>query len=163
MASVDNDKHGLMVSLLYGTGMRVGELVRLRVGNVDFESGVIHVRSGKGGKDRMALLPKRLRGPLWRLCLRCRAGDWLFDGRRGHLRVATVQAVVRKAGLKAGIGVTVTPHMLRHSFATHLLESGVDLRYIQKLLGHASLNTTEIYTHVSSKRLADLASPLDFI
>jgi integrase/recombinase XerD len=144
-----------LIMILYSSGLRVGEVVRLRPEDVDRDRGLLRVRSGKGGKDRFTLLSQRALKALDRhLIYRGEdAGPWLFPGdRKGrHLNTRTVQKAVARAASLAKIGKRVTPHVLRHSFATHLLDAGTDLRYIQELLGHASVRTTEIYTHVSNK------------
>lgn len=159
---VENPKHKCMIQILYGTGVRVGELVRLRMRDIDFARDCIRVVQGKGAKDRMGLLPKSIRELLERQRSVKHPTDFLFtsyDG--GRLTEATVQKVVRHAAKLAGVQKEVTPHTLRHSFATHLLESGTDIRYIQALLGHAKLATTQIYTKVSSQALGGIKSPLD--
>lgn len=159
---MENPKHKCMIQMLYGTGMRVGELVRLRMRDIDFERKCIRVVQGKGAKDRMALLPKNIRDLLKQQRGVKQPTDFLFtsyDG--GRLTEATVQKAVRHAAQIAGVQKEVTPHTLRHSFATHLLEAGTDIRYIQELLGHAKLATTQIYTKVSSQSLGAIKSPLD--
>lgn len=165
--AVRNPTHQAIVMLLYSSGMRVSELVCLRPDDLDRDRGVIRIRAGKGGKDRYTLLSRRATEAVdvhlapWKL--RDGPPRWLFPGKDPdrHLHQRTIQKVVAKAGRKAGIGKRVTPHVLRHSFATHLLESGTDLRYIQELLGHATSRTTEIYTHVSNQTLATIRNPLD--
>jgi len=160
--STVNPKHKCMIQILYGTGVRVGELVRLRMKDIDFERNCIRVVQGKGAKDRMGLLPKSIRDLLEGQKRVKQPTDFLFtsyDG--GRLTEATVQKVVRSAAQLAAIQKEVTPHTLRHSFATHLLESGTDIRYIQELLGHAKLATTQIYTKVSAQSLGAIKSPLD--
>lgn len=159
---VENPKHKCMIQLLYGTGMRVGELTRLRMRDIDFERNCIRVVQGKGAKDRIGLLPKSIRDLLERQRSVKHPTDFLFTGYdRGRLTEATVQKVVRSAARLAKISKEVTPHTLRHSFATHLLEAGTDIRYIQELLGHAKLATTQIYTKVSAQSLGAIKSPLD--
>ena len=159
---VKNPKHKCMIQILYGTGVRVGELTHLRMRDIDFDRNCIRVVQGKGAKDRMALLPKSIRELLEQQKSVKKSEDFLFtsyDG--GRLTEATIQKVVRHAAQLAEIQKEVTPHTLRHSFATHLLESGTDIRYIQELLGHAKLATTQIYTKVSSQSLGAIKSPLD--
>lgn len=160
--SMKNLKHKCMIQMLYGTGMRVGELVHLRMRDIDFERNCIRVVQGKGAKDRQALLPKTVRETLERQAKIKQGGDFLFTGYDGgRLTEATIQKVVAQAAVRAGIAKMVTPHTLRHSFATHLLENGTDIRYIQELLGHAKLQTTQIYTHVAASAIGGIASPLD--
>jgi len=159
---MDNPKHRCMLQLLYGTGMRVGELVRLRMGDVDFERGLIIVKYGKGAKDRLVMLPAAVHATLVNQRRLKTLNDFLFtNGRGGRLTEKTIQKVVQQAARKACVEKVVTPHTLRHSFATHLLEQGTDIRYVQELLGHSSVKTTQIYTHVTSTHIAHLASPLD--
>ncbi len=161
-SAVGNVKHLCMLQLLYGAGLRVGELVRLRMKDIDFDRNLIHVVLGKGAKDRFTLLPQSLRETLLNQKRLKQPDDFLFTSYdRGHLTEATIQKVVGAAALRAKIGKSVSPHTLRHSFATHLLEAGTDIRYIQELLGHAKLATTQIYTHVTSASLTQVTSPLD--
>jgi len=154
-----------LVMLLYSGGLRVSEVVRLRMEDLDGDRGLLRVRSGKGKKDRYTLLSRRALEAVERhLLFQDRPGSpWLFPGERKerHLGTRSVQKMVSRARARAGIRKRVTPHTLRHSFATHLLEAGTDLRYIQELLGHASSRTTEIYTHVSNRDLSRIRNPLD--
>ena len=196
--------HGLMARLLYGTGMRLMEVVRLRVKDVDFERLEIVVRDGKGGKDRVTMLPRKLATPLqehmvWRRRLFeddtakgmadvflpdalerkypnagkswgwqyiFPSGSYSVDPRSGaerrhHMDEKLLQRSMKKAVQAASIAKPATPHTLRHSFATHLLQSGYDIRTIQELLGHADVATTMIYTHVLNQGGKGVASPLD--
>jgi len=163
IAAARNPKHRLMLMLLYSSGLRVGEVVRLRIDDIDVDRGLVRVRDGKGGKDRHTLLSSKALAVLraYRDMFGCQ--QWVFEGGRDgrHYTVRSVQHVVQQCAVRAGIARAVTPHTLRHSFATHLLEAGTDLRYIQELLGHGSSRTTEIYTHVTAARLAKIRSPLD--
>lgn len=195
---------GLIARLLYGTGLRLTEGLRLRVKDLDFARGQILVRGGKGDKDRVTILPECLRAELLRQLDSARithardrqagvAGVWLpkalavkFPGaakewgwqwvfpsaelstdpvtgvrRRHHVSDAAVQQAVKRAALQAGCARRVTPHTLRHCFATHLLEAGTDIRTVQDLLGHEDLSTTQIYTHVMQKPGVGVRSPLD--
>ena len=165
--SVGNLKHRTMLMLAYASGLRVSELVRIRIEDVDGQRGLIHIRDAKGKKDRFTVFPDSLRGQLilyWKT-YKLSARGWLFPGHdpNHHLSARSIQAVFERAVRVAGIEKPVSMHTLRHSFATHLLEHGTDLRYIQELLGHHSVRTTEIYTHVSSRTLGKIRSPLDFL
>jgi integrase/recombinase XerD len=155
-----NKKHRLMLELFYSTGMRLSECVNLKKTDLEFREKIGWVRSGKGAKDRMIILSDKIIKELEEY-LSGSKGDFVFPGRKGKLSKRNVQKVVSKAAKLAGIAKRVTPHTLRHSFATHLLESGVDVRKIQVLLGHANLNTTEQYTHVSNVELRKIKNPLD--
>ncbi|MFA5855625.1 MAG: tyrosine-type recombinase/integrase [Candidatus Gracilibacteria bacterium] len=161
---VENRKHRLILALAYGAGLRVSEVVRLKVGDLDFWGGIIWVRSGKGGKDRATLLPSALESELKEWCGSGGgggAGRLLFESERGgKLTTRTAEKVFEQALKRAGVEKLATFHSLRHSFATHLLENGVDLRIIQELLGHANLKTTERYTHVSQALVGRVRSPL---
>lgn len=153
-----------LLMLLYASGLRVGEVVRLRPEDLEADRGLLRVRKGKGAKDRYTLLSGLAMDAVVRYRMAHAPERWLFPSARDPERPMTtrsVQATVRATAKRAGLERRVTPHVLRHSFATHLLESGTDLRYIQTLLGHASSRTTEIYTHVSQRDLARIRSPLD--
>lgn len=163
LTAPDNLKHRAILYLIYAAGLRVGEAVRLRLDDIDSERMMIRVRQGKGKKDRYTMLSSAALALLRAYVRKERPERWLFPGAdgEGHLHERTVQKVFEQARVKAGIPKGATVHTLRHSFATHLLEQGTDLRYIQELLGHASPKTTEIYTHVSRKALQNIQSPLD--
>ena len=159
---IQNPKHNCIVSLLYGAGLRVSEVVRIKMKDIDFDRFVLRVFQGKGKKDRYTLLPKTLHPVLLNQKRLKLPENYLFTSERGgRLEERTVQKIVSVSAFKAKISKSVSPHTLRHSFATHLLEEGVDIRYIQELLGHANLKTTEIYTHVATKNIATITSPLD--
>jgi site-specific recombinase XerD len=164
---VGNVKHRMMLMLAYASGLRVSELVSLRLEDLDIARRLIHLRAAKGKKDRYTMLPESILEPLhwyWKSHNLGESG-WLFPGARpgSHLAPRSIQAVFARALRRAGIRKPVSIHGLRHSFATHLLERGTDLRYIQELLGHRSTRTTEIYTHVSTKHIGKIRSPLDAI
>lgn len=165
LARVGNPKHRAIVMLMYSAGLRVSEVVRLRPEDLDVDRGLIRVRDGKGRKDRAALLAARALEAVqvYREAFPHEPGPWLFPGaRKGrHLTTRSVQRVVTRAARAADLRKKVTAHTLRHSFATHLLESGTNLRIIQELLGHGSSRTTDIYTHVARSTLAKVRSPLD--
>lgn len=160
---LDNSKSRLMVSMLYACGFRVSELVNLKVSDLDFSESVGSIKQGKGRKDRVFNLPEFLIRDLKDYCevQKQNNREFLFTGRQGKLTTRNLQKIVEKARVKAGIQKDVHPHTLRHSFATHLLENGVDIRLIQVLLGHASISTTELYTHISSEQLKKIKSPFD--
>lgn len=162
---LQNIKHRAILMLIYSAGLRVGEVVRLKSEDLDVDRKLIHVRQGKGRKDRFTLLSDMALQAVQVYVSECGAGRWLFPGMEPgrHLTERSVQKVFEQACQAAGITKGVTVHSLRHSFATHLLENGTDLRYIQELLGHASSKTTEIYTHVCQKDLKRIQSPLDRI
>jgi len=164
---VTNLKHRTMLMLAYASGLRVSELVRLRVEDIDGERGVIHIRNAKGKQDRLTLFPQSLRPQLLAYWKSSSLGikGWLFPGYSfdHHLAERSIQAVLERALKHAGIGKPASMHTLRHSFATHLLEHGTGLRYIQELLGHQSVRTTEVYTHVTNRVLGKIVSPLDFL
>ncbi len=160
-----NVKHHLLLMLVYSAGLRVSEAVCLRSGDVQPDRGVIVIRQGKGRKDRIALLSRRVAEEIRATYPSLQGDFWIFPGqnREKHLSIRSAEKVFQNAVRNAHIGAKVSIHSLRHAFATHLLEHGTDLRAIQKLLGHASLRTTQIYTHVSKHRLASIESPLDRI
>lgn len=158
----ENLKHRLIIKLLYSSGLRLQELLNIKRKEIDFERGIIHVKKGKGNKDRITLISESLKMDLLKYYSNnIFKTEYVFEGRNGKYTKKSVQKSLDIAGKK--VGLKVTPHMLRHSFATHLLESGTDIRHIQKLLGHSDLKTTEIYTHVSTKDLSKIKSPLDSI
>ncbi len=165
--SVSNLKHRTMLMLAYASGLRVSEVVNLKIEDFDAERGLIHIRGAKGKKDRYTLLPVSLRNTLHRYWKEYNLGTsgWLFTGAKSdyHLATRSIQHVFERAVKQSGITKPVSMHTLRHSFATHLLEHGTDLRYIQELLGHGSSKTTEVYTHVSKQHIGTIRSPLDFI
>lgn len=165
LGEVKNPKHRALLMLIYSAGLRVGEAVRLRPGDLDPERRLLFVRGGKGRKDRYTLLSERAVAAVREYLEREEVGPWLFPGPRPDRPLSTrsVQKIVAQARIAAGIKKHITVHTLRHSFATHLLEAGIDVRYIQELLGHASARTTQIYTHVSRRALEHVRSPLDML
>ena len=160
--NTNNIKHRCIVSLLYSAGLRRGEVLNLKVGDIDSKRMVIRVSAGKGNKDRYTILSEKLLGDLRKYFLEWRPKEHLFEGPKGEKYSAeSIVKIVKESSKRAGIRKRVTPHMLRHSFATHLLENGTDLRYIQVLLGHKSTKTTEIYTHVATNIFFKIKNPLD--
>ena len=157
-----NLKHQCIISLLYSSGLRRGELINLKLSDIDSKRMVINVKEGKGKKDRITLLSDRILKQLRLYYRQYRPKEYLFEGYEGNpYSPVSVAHVVDQAAKRAKIRKKVTPHMLRHSFATHLLEAGTDLRYIQALLGHNSSKTTEIYTHVANHAFKSIKNPLD--
>lgn len=156
-------RNRVALTTAYAAGLRVGEVARLKVTSIDSERLLIHVEDGKGGKDRYAMLSPRLLKILRAYWRRARPSVWLFPGQEPGDPVSTgaLQAACRAARRRAGIRKPVTAHTLRHSFATHLLESGIDIRVIQVLLGHADLATTARYTQVATNLIAGTPSPFD--
>lgn len=164
LKATHNLKHKTMLTTIYSAGLRMGELLNLRIGDIDSDRMRIWIREGKGCKDRLTTLSPHLLELLRAYYRHYRPKHYLFEGPQGNpYSGSSVRKVLAKAVKKAGIARAIKPHTLRHSFATHLLEQGTNLRYIQTLLGHTSAKTTEIYTHVSSKNLEEIKSPLDRI
>ncbi|MCF2944552.1 tyrosine-type recombinase/integrase [Paenibacillus tarimensis] len=163
LTAVANVKHQAILYLTYSSGLRVGEVVRLKVQDLDRERRTLRVKQGKGRKDRLTLLSESALEIVERYMRQERPDNWLFTGQTAgsHLTERTVQKVFEQAVRASKIQKKVSVHALRHSFATHLLEGGIDLRYIQELLGHQSSRTTERYTHVSVKDIRRIKSPLD--
>ena len=161
--SVDNPKHKLLLLIGYGAGLRRSEIVTLKWQDILFEEHKIHVKQAKGNKDRMVMLPFSIVAYLQDYRNLSPSDDWVFTGQyKGEaLSTRTVQQVMHDAVAKAGLEKKATVHTLRHSFATHLLESGTDIRYIQQLMGHSSIKTTMIYTHITPKAERKIVSPLD--
>jgi site-specific recombinase XerD len=148
-----------------GAGLRVSEVVKLRPEDIDSKRNLIFIKGAKGRKDRYTLLSKAALKTLRKYWKEHKASKWLFPGpdKERHITIITVQRVFEKVCKDSRIRKTISVYSLRYSFATHLLESGTDLRYIQELLGHKSSKTTEIYTHVSNKDFMRIKSPLDEI
>lgn len=165
LQATNNEKHKTILFLIYSAGLRVGEVVRLKPEDIDSKRMLIRVRKGKGAKDRYTLLSQVALEQLRKYYKLYKPETWLFTSSKpgDHITERSVQRVFENCCRKAQINKDATVHTLRHSFATHLLESGVDLRYIQELLGHASTKTTEIYTHVTQKNISEILSPLDKI
>ena len=160
-----NIKHKLILKVLYGCGLRVSEIVNLKKDDVNFEEKLIHIRLAKGKKDRFVKIPESIAEEL-KAYIKLNPDEVLFPSNRGgggKLTKKTIAKIVENAGRKAKITKDVYPHLLRHSFATHLLESGIDLRIIQKLLGHSDIKTTQIYTQISQASIKNVKLPIDEI
>jgi site-specific recombinase XerD len=157
-----NLRHRVMLALAYSAGLRVSEIASLRLRDLDPARGVIFVRSGKGRKDRYTILAKRTKRLLEAYLGLYHPKYWLFESQGGrHITVRSIQAVFYRAKEKAHVDKDVSIHSLRHSFATHLLEDGTDIRYIQELLGHANSKTTQVYTHIAKRDFLRIRSPYD--
>ncbi len=165
ISSLSNLKHKALLILVYSGGLRVSDAVKLKVNDIDSERGLLYIRYAKGRKDRYTILSDKAIEYLRKYWKEYKPADWLFPGEKSetHISTRTAAKVFKNACCKAKIQKDVSIHSLRHSFATHLLETGVDLRYIQELLGHKSVKTTEIYTHVSKRNFEKIKSPLDNI
>jgi site-specific recombinase XerD len=163
LAAAQRVRSKAILTLAYAAGLRVSEIVHLKVSDIDSRRMLIHVRCGKGQKDRLVMLSPRLLELLRAYWRRFMPRDWLFPGQKPGepLTTRAVEHLCEKAGLRAKLGKRISPHTLRHSFATHLLEDGVDVRTIQALLGHRSLATTAKYLNVSAKTVAATVSPFD--
>ncbi|MFA6048290.1 MAG: site-specific tyrosine recombinase/integron integrase [Parcubacteria group bacterium] len=160
--SIKNQKHRLLVALSYGAGFRVSEVINLKIKDVNLDELTIHIKGAKGNKDRITIFPEKLKPELQELVIVKNNNDYVFASERGgKLTERTAQKVFEKARNDAKIGKDATFHSLRHSFATHLLENGVDVRYVQELLGHANIRTTQLYTKVTNPAIRKIKSPLD--
>ena len=158
-----NVKHKMMLSLIYSCGLRCGELLALQPVHIDSKRNIVLLKNAKGKKDRIVPLSPKILAMLRDYFKTCKPKTWLFEGQTAGkpYDARSLQFILKQALHKTGIDKPATLHWLRHSYATHLLESGTDLRYIQELLGHNSSKTTEIYTHVSTKSLQQIKSPFD--
>jgi site-specific recombinase XerD len=162
IANTNNLKHKCVVSLLYSSGIRRNELVNLKITDIDSKRMLIRIEAAKGNKDRYTLLSHSILKDLREYYKQYKPEKYIIEGLYGkQYSGQSIGKIVLNAAEKAGIPIPVTPHMLRHSFATHLLEAGVDLRQIQVLLGHSSSKTTEIYTHVATTTFKKIKNPLD--
>ncbi|MCX6709412.1 MAG: tyrosine-type recombinase/integrase [Candidatus Woesearchaeota archaeon] len=161
ITSAKNEKSRLIIELLYSSGLRVSECTSLKIKDIEEKEKLGWVRNGKGGKDRLFILSERLVSELKHYIYKKKPKEYLFEGKNGRLTSRDIQGIIKRSAKIAQIPKKVTPHTLRHSFATHLLEAGVDIRKIQELLGHANLQTTQIYTSVSNTELMKVKSPLD--
>ncbi|NQU83912.1 MAG: tyrosine-type recombinase/integrase [Parcubacteria group bacterium] len=161
ISQTNNKKHRVLLSLAYAAGLRVSEAVALRVKDIDLSEMTLVVRQGKGRKDRLTVISPRLIDDLRELDYGKDAEDFVFASERGgRITVGTAQKIFYKCLRKSGSKKLASFHSLRHSFATHLLENGVDVRYVQELLGHQNIRTTQIYTHVTNPNIKNIKSPL---
>lgn len=161
LRSLKNSKHKLILSLAYGAGLRVSEIVTLKVRDLNLEELTIHLKNAKGQKDRISIIPESLINELKNLIAGKENNDFVFTSERGgQLTTRTAQKVFEKALKISNIKKDATFHSLRHSFATHLLENGVDIRYLQEILGHQNIRTTQKYTHVTNPKIKNIKSPL---
>jgi len=158
---IKNPKHKLLISLSYGSGLRVSEVINLKVKDLDLDELTIHVKLAKGAKDRITIVPRRLKTDIQNLITGKTSESFVFESERGgKLTSRTAQKVFTNSLKRSEIKKDATFHSLRHSFATHLLENGTDVRYVQELLGHANIRTTQLYTKVTNPKLKNIKSPL---
>jgi site-specific recombinase XerD len=159
--STENSKYKLMISLGYACGLRVSEVINLHVADLGIDELVVHIKGAKGKKDRISVLPEKLQNDLRNIIAGKNNNDFVFASNRGgKLTTASLQKMFRKSLTKTKISKPATFHSLRHSFATHLLENGTDVRYVQELLGHSNIRTTQVYTQVTNPKLKNIKSPL---
>ena len=161
--AIENPKHKLMIKLMYSAGFRLSELVNLKVQNLNFEENTGWIRGGKGNKDRAFIIAQSLKSELQDYISdnKLNPENFVFEGRDGRVSHRTIQEILKSAGKRANITKHIHPHMLRHSFATHLVKDGTDLFTVQSLLGHSDVRTTQIYAHVANPKLISVKSPLD--
>ena len=159
--NIINKKHKLLISLSYASGLRVSEVINLKVKDLYFDELIIHIKRTKGDRDRITIFPEKMKNDLNNMIYSRDKNDYVFASERGgKITARTAQKIFEKALKKASIKKDATFHSLRHSFATHLLENGVDVRYVQELLGHRNIRTTQIYTQVTNPSIKNIKSPL---
>lgn len=162
IGNIANQKHRLMIALSYGCGLRVSEIINLKIKDVDLNELTVHLKGAKGNKDRITIFPEKMKNDIMNMSAGKAGNEYLFASQLGgKLTERTAQKIFENALKKAGIKKDATFHSLRHSFATHLLENGVDVRYVQELLGHANIRTTQLYTRVTNPNLKKIKSPLE--
>jgi integrase/recombinase XerD len=162
LKSNDNLKHKCILLLIYSAGLRRSEILNIKISDLSKDRNMLFIRGAKGRKDRYTIFSDKIRGKLRQYYLEYKPKSWLFEGQYGERYSAgSIQKIFDKAKQKAGIQRRVTTHCLRHSFASHLIENGVDIKIIQELMGHNSIKTTEIYAHVVMKKLEKIKSPID--
>ena len=155
-----NINHRLIIQICYSAGLRISEIINLKWHDIDFDRNLIHLKRTKGKKDKIVMLSLKVKDGLMNLTLN-KEGYIFLTNRSGKYTQRTIQKIIENVAIKAGIRKNITPHTLRHSFATHLLENGTDIRYIRDLLGHSDISTTLIYTKVSNKNIRNIKNPLD--
>ncbi|OGS71493.1 MAG: integrase, partial [Flavobacteria bacterium RIFCSPLOWO2_12_FULL_31_7] len=164
LAQTENLKHNTILKLIYGMGLRVSEIINLKIEHIDSKYMRVYIARAKGKKDRYANLPESILPQLREYYLTYKPKEYLFEGQYGgQYSIRTIQQIFKEATKKANITKKVGVHSLRHSFATHLLENGTDVRFIQDLLGHSNIKTTLVYTQVTDNSLRKIVSPLDFL
>ncbi len=157
-----NQQHKCIIIVMYSAGLRLSEIINLKWADVEFDRNTIHIKQSKGKKDRLTILSKQAKKYLKKINKNKRSEKYVFWTQRNNkYNDKTIQNIIKNSLKKTNIKKNVTPHTLRHSFATHLLENGTDIRYIQSLLGHSRLETTQIYTHVAKTKLENIRNPLD--
>lgn len=162
LLATPNLKHRTILAMLYGSGLRISELINLKLSDLDLQRKQVIVRQSKGRKDRVVALSEKIYGLLNDYLHSYRPDTYLFNGQQAlRYTSGSVRNFLKAAVQRAGIQKRVTPHTLRHTYATHLIESGVDLKFVQELLGHSKPETTQIYLHISQKKLLSVSSPLD--
>jgi site-specific recombinase XerD len=163
LSAVKNLKHRAILAIMYSAGLRIAETSRLRVTDIDSKRMMVWVQQGKGGKDRYTILSKTALDCLRQYWREYHPKEWLFEGQKQntHMTISSIYQIFLDAKKRAGIIKPASPHTLRHSFATHLIEAGTSLHHVQLLLGHRSPSTTTVYLHVSRINLAQVTSPLD--
>jgi len=159
--STINGKHKIILSIAYASGLRVSEVQNLKVGDIDFENLILHIKNAKGQKDRITPFSEKLKTDLQNMIAGKKTDDLVFDSNQGgKLTTRTLQKIFQNVLVKSNITKPATFHSLRHSFATHLLENGTDIRFVQELLGHKNIRTTQRYTKVTNPSLKNIKSPL---
>jgi len=159
--ATENAKYRIMIALSYASGLRVSEVVQLKVADLSIDEFTVYIKGAKGKKDRISVMSEKLQDSLRNIIAGKRADDFIFSSNRGGKLTATsLQKMFRKSLVGAKVIKPATFHSLRHSFATHLLENGTDVRYVQELLGHSSIRTTQVYAQVTNPRLKNIKSPL---
>jgi len=160
--SIENKKHKLLISLSYGSGLRISEIISLKVKDINLEELTIHIKQAKGKRDRITIFPKILKKDIGILIALKDMNDYIFENHQNSkLSTRSAQKIFENSLKKSNIKKQATFHSLRHSFATHLLENGTDVRYVQELLGHQNIRTTQIYTKVTNPSLKNIKSPFN--